>query len=183
VNTGDNGYQNYWNHGDTRMWNAVTWTRTNNINPTDINAANASSWTTTTDVGVYTGDFSGNTQCQWQDPATGRWWLQPWCCEQATFTTDTGTQIPFVVGAAWIESLNSAREVEQHKLYFETDNLNSRGWNGTYLNAIACHEAGHTLGLTHLGGTCMTNPPDASQIGFSSDQRTHINDHYPERSG
>jgi hypothetical protein len=70
---------------------------------------------------------------------------------------------------------NGQRECGQHRVYFDSDAL---GGSAQYLHALACHETGHTLGLTHTGGTCMVSPVDASQIGFSADQRTHINDWY-----
>lgn len=184
VNVTDNDSQSYYRHGtDSRLWNEVLWTRSNNINPTDMSTSTTSVWGTTTDVGVYNADFSGDSKCAWQAP-DGTWWWQPWCCEQAKKTTD-GTLIPFLAAAAWVETLNAANEAEQHRLYFEIDNLNNNNWNQSYLRAIACHETGHTLGLLHSDGTCMVDPADSSQTGFSiyaGGQRDHINEWYPERS-
>lgn len=176
--------QNYFNvAADSRLWNQISWTRTNNIDPTDVNTSTATSWTTLTDVGVWTSDWSGNTQCNWTDPATGRVWLQPWCCEAATYTTDTRTQIPFILAAAWCETTNSAQECEQHRLYYDTDDINQNSWGTNYLRNIACHETGHTLGLTHVGGTCMAPSADPAQVGYSVDQKGHINAWFPEGSG
>lgn len=80
-----------------------------------------------------------------------------------------------LIGLAMVHGVNAQNEGRQHRLYFDSDFL---GQGTQALRALACHENGHAVGLTHVGGTCMVTPIDPGQIGFSGDQNGHINLHY-----
>lgn len=138
------------------MIDATNWSRVNNADPTDLNTVLESTLTTATDVVGYSGDFSGTT-------CLGTY---TWCCEAGSG----------IVGVVICESINSASECEQHKLYYDTDAL--VGGTTNYRRAVACHENGHTVGLAHIGGSCMNDPANEAQIGWSSTHDVvHINNH------
>lgn len=110
---------------------AMNWARVNVIDPTDVNTYN-DAHTATTDVVVFDGNFAN--YCGFS------WW---------TSSSSGGT-----VGLATCVSLSGA-SCEQHQVYMHEPFTTSVP--NDYVQALASHEAGHTLGLAHRtsGSTAM----------------------------
>lgn len=155
-----------------KLRDAVTFNRTNNVDPLVLTTTSYSSYDAFTDVVVFQGDWSGNSSCRVMGTDGLEYW-RPWCCEQV-WTDSNGNALPTLAAVAWCESRNPATECEQHRLYFDTDAFALNSWQQAYMRGMVCHEIGHTLGLHH-GDACMQDPPSGSQTGFWQDQRNHIN--------
>lgn len=158
VNATDNEGQNYF-HGhnsDPDMVWALNWNRGFNVNPTRMDTWVTTNWSTTTDVGSWVGDWTGMSGCGFN-----------W--------TDDG--VSGLIGVAWTQSTNSNGEAEQHRLYFDNDYV--AGKTGEQLRHIACHEVGHTLGLTHTdagtGGCMVNNPARTDLFGLGAHYVDHVN--------
>lgn len=126
------------------------------LNTTDIDTFGYPDWDGSLaqrDIIGYNADYSGTT------------------CGQAWFSESS----PGMVGLEFCEGLNGVN-CEQSRVYFDSDYIGISTANG--LRAIACHEVGHAIGLTHTGGTCMTDPIDEGQVWYSADQIGHINARY-----
>lgn len=134
---------------------AMDWARANVLDPTHINTY-SDSHTGTTDVVVYDGYYS--TLCGLQ------WYAGP------------GTQ--GVVGLADCQSLSGTAcesfDVFMNQYFTDVSALD-------YVQALAAHEAGHTLGLLHRtsGNTVMQQGyPKPSRFFDDHDRDLHLNVHY-----
>ncbi|WP_454131073.1 hypothetical protein [Microbacterium lacticum] len=131
---------------------AMNWARVNAIDPTDVNTYN-DAHNAQTDVVVFDGNFANYCGLSWYPNASG------------------------IVGLATCVSLSGA-SCEQHQIYLQEP------WTTTvptdYLQALASHESGHTLGLAHRssGSTSMrVGYPKASRY-YDGHDWDHLNAAY-----
>ncbi|WP_309066442.1 hypothetical protein [Microbacterium sp.] len=119
---------------------AMNWARVNVIDPTDVNTYN-DAHNAQTDVVVFDGNFA--TYC-------GLSWY-------------SSTNTSGIVGLATCVSLSGA-SCEQHQIYLHEPWTSSKP--ADFLQALASHESGHTLGLAHRssGSTSM-------QVGYPKPSR------------
>ena len=140
-----------------RNASAMDWARTNVLNPTHINTY-SDSLTSTTDVVVDDGYYT--VLC-------GLPWFHPDSSPEG------------VVGLAYCHSLTGWNACEQFRLYMNqyfTD-ISALDW----VQALAVHEAGHTLGLMHRssGNAVMQQGyPKPSRYFDDHDGDLHLNIHY-----
>lgn len=124
VNMADNRDHYFWYENVTSaVSSAVNYTRTNVYNPTVINTHNDSSNKSTTDVVVRDEDYSTYCGYSWHGSGGSLW------------------------GLTTCDSTNSASECEKHTVRYDLSYFNAAGT--TDERGLACHETGHTLGLTH----------------------------------
>jgi hypothetical protein len=112
---------------------AVEWARAQRYEPTSINTSVLSSVSSLTDVVVYDEDYS-------------------------TFCGYTWHPAGIIGGHVQCVSLAAGNRCEKHEARYDLSWMNSETVNGR--NIIACHETGHTLGLTHRNAEpgCMNHP-------------------------
>lgn len=130
------------------MTTAEDWSRSNNINPTDIETYSTSS--ASADVVVRDLDYASYCGFDW-------------------FTTGNGGTI----GLTTCDSVLPWSSCGQHTIRFSSTYANIA--TTSQRRALACHENGHAIGLTHASSstTCMTpnvaNPPttyNPTEIGW-----------------
>lgn len=156
LNRADNanhGYYYYELQSETTA--AMDWTRSNNMNPTNINTSRVG-LSNTTDVVVLDRYYSDYCGVPWIQPGSGG-----------------------VVGLVTCKSLVSGTaKCESHDLRMSnhfTDNTTRSNIRG-----LACHEDGHTVGLAHRSGTatCMPQGYPKPANAYDAHDRTAINSHY-----
>lgn len=139
---------------------AVTWNRVNNINPTQMNTALSSTYTSATDVWVgdrYYDDYCGVD-----------WYRGP---------SDPDGNGAVGMGNCFREVAGSGKRCDQHDLRLNnwfTDNTTTSNIRG-----LACHEGGHTLGLGHrpatANGSCMPQGYPKPANAYDPHDRNGIN--------
>lgn len=134
---------------------AMNWARTNVLDPTDINTY-YDTYTSITDV-VVMDNYWTSADCGFS------WWTNP--------------VAGGVVGAAVCKSL-SGSSCEQFWLYMNqywTD-ASANDW----VQAMAAHEAGHTIGLLHRtsGTTVMQSGYPKPSRYFDTHDTNHVNSNY-----
>ncbi len=162
VNSADSISHGVW-HSSTlssAMASATSWARTNVIDPTDINTFTVTSVAVDTDGTVY--DQDDTTFCGYSWHGSGGL---------------------VVLGRAMCVSLatNPANACEKHEVRFDESYTGPA--TTTQRRHIACHEMGHTLGLTHPpqnSGSCMYADPNSTTLTFSAADITNINLFYNE---
>jgi predicted Zn-dependent protease len=135
----------------TIMSSASSWSRANNYDPTDIDTVTESTSASTTDVVLQDADYAG-AYCG-----------DVWCCEQ-------GSRVGWLA-YTYCTSQNTAAECERHDIRFDTDFTMTT--TTTNQRAVACHEIGHSVGLTHMDGWCMQVFP--ANTSLSQHDRDHLN--------
>lgn len=134
---------------------AVSWSRKNNLDPTVVNTYNESNGlNNSTDVVVHDEDYEG-TIC-------GTTW-------QSDPNTIQGTR-----GAARCWYLTSAGKCDQYYVEFDLDYMGPRSAEAEA--KLACHELGHTLGLTHrtMDTSCMQSGATTANRWFDDHDRGHL---------
>lgn len=106
----------------THMQTATNWTIGNNINPTDLNAFEVSTYNSYTDVLVF--DAANYEVCGLPSYPTGDW-----------------------IGFTLCGTLASNGQCQQHRVYYE--NTFSASASEGQRRSLTCHEQGHALGLNH----------------------------------
>jgi hypothetical protein len=96
------------------------------------------------------------------------------------------------------DSTSDVHDCDHFHVGYHSDRLNELGWNvdttqnRTRLHALACHESGHTVGLTHGGDAgsimanddpalrCMRTPLVETDTGVGTHNADHLNNssHY-----
>lgn len=122
----------YYSSLTSAMSAATTWSRTNNVDPTNMQSVLLSTPTATTDVVVYDEDYTNFCGYTWNGSG--------------------GT----VVGLVSCVSLTTANTCEKHEMRFDTSFTGST--SQATQRVLACHETGHTIGLTHRSGSCIATP-------------------------
>ena len=145
VNMADGG-THYFNYVslNSAVQSAVAWSRTYNYDPTDVNTGYDSTIDSTTDVIVRNQDYTTYCGFDWHSPTSG------------------GT-----IGLATCDSLSGLR-CEQHTVRFDLSYFNAASQPNE--RGVACHEIGHTLGLTHRDA-------DNGCMKTSAPQNTYLTDH------
>lgn len=133
---------------------AMTWTRLNNMDPTDINTTLMSSENSQTDVIVV--DNYMTTEC-------GKAW----------FSQGGG-----VLASTSCHSIVSTWACDQHFVRVDLGAMDSITINGQ--RQLACHENGHTVGLTHSDATatCMYGGYPLLSMYYNSTDIAAINANY-----
>jgi matrixin len=148
VNAADgNPHAFYYLDVTSNVRSAVEWVRVNAVEPTDVNTVVETSVNYRTDNVIYDAYYS--TFCGFD-------WTQ-------------------VIGLTTCVSLASNNRCEKHEVRFDLNDMD--GFTAFQRQTIACHEIGHTLGLTHRTETdgCMTNPANFASRVYSSHDKAHIN--------
>ena len=146
VNKADNKDHSFFYENLTEPVDAAqTYTRTKVYDPTVIATRRSSRLTDTTDVVV--GDRDYDDYCGY-----------PW--------HPSG-----VVGLTTCNSLNAADECEKHSIRYDISYFDSASTSDR--RGAACHETGHSLGLTHRGGGCMSGVGPVPTT-LSSHDETHL---------
>lgn len=152
LNMADNGDHTYYYSDLTvAMSAAVTWTRFNNLNPTDMNSSGTTSPTSNTDVIVYDNNYTDYCGYTWNGPGSG------------------------VVGLVQCVSTTSNSRCQKHEMRFDTSYTS--GASTTNQRSLACHENGHTIGLAHYSSGCMTQSISGSTT-YTQHDINHINAAY-----
>lgn len=141
----------YYSNLTAAMTAATTWSRINNVNPTDMTTVLMSSESSATDVVVYDTNYTSYCGYTWHTPGEGG-----------------------VIGLATCVSVNRVGECEKHEMRFDTSYTADASL--TNRRSLACHETGHTLGIGH-STECLATPLSGSTI-FSSHDIAHINANY-----
>lgn len=131
LNMADNYEHTYYYSGLTSAVSAaLDWTRTNNLDPTEMTSVTVSSVTAATDVVAYDADYT--TYCGY------------------TWNGSGGSTIGLVTCVSL-----SGSTCEKHELRFDTSYTS--GATVTNRRSLACHENGHTVGLAHRASSdsCM----------------------------
>ncbi len=133
----------------------MDWARTNVLDPTHINTY-SDAHTSTTDVVLYDGYYSALCGFTWFSPTSG------------------GT-----VGLAACQSLSWGDTCEQFNVYMNKYFTDISPLDS--VQALAAHEAGHTLGLMHRSGNTVMQQgyPKPSRFFDDHDRNEHLNVHYP----
>lgn len=78
-----------------------------------------------------------------------------------------------ILGLTTCVSINTAYECEKHEVRFDTSDYSALGSTGREHNA--CHELGHSLGLTHSGesSSCMM-PGQYSVTTYTNHDKAHL---------
>jgi hypothetical protein len=146
----------------TYMWDAVAWSLTNRVSPTDINVlAERSVEGSTTDVVYREGSYSG-TFCN------STWW------------GDGGTLTGITVCQSVVPSTNKC---EKFVIYIDRRWDNAQGTGTTGLarrRNIVTHETGHSLGLRHPPtGTASVMADWTANPTYSTHDVGMVADAYP----
>lgn len=133
---------------------AANGARINDLNPTNINTFMDDVLTSQTDVEVQDADYTG-AWCggQWLEPAYPNGWI----------------------GFAYCRALSGSK-CQQFVVYFDTDYMGPS--TAAQELALACHEFGHTVGLTHATATqggCMQTGPHSITNYSNHDRDSHLN--------
>jgi hypothetical protein len=133
---------------------AENYIRNNIYDPTDINTLDDSSETASTDAIVRDEDYT--TYCGYTWHGAG------------------GTT---VWGLTTCNSLNGANECESHVIRYDNSYFNVATAGGK--RGLACHETGHSLGLTHrdTGAMCM-QASGTYPVGLTTHDVDHLNNNY-----
>ncbi len=138
---------------NSAVQSAVAWTRTYNYDPTDVNTGYDSTLDSATDVIVRNQDYTTYCGFTWHTPTS-----------------------PGTIGLATCDSL-SGLKCEQHTVRFDISYFNAA--NQSNERGLACHEIGHTLGLTHRdadNGCMKTNAPQNTYL--TDHDKAHLNTYY-----
>lgn len=115
---------------EANVQNQQDWTRTNNYDPTVVNTFNDSSENATTDAIIRDQDYTTYCGYTWHGSVGG------------------------LVGLTTCNSLNGVNECESHVIRYDNSYFNVASLSDR--RGAACHETGHSLGLTHRDdGNCM----------------------------
>jgi hypothetical protein len=131
---------------------AVDWAMYNRFNPTRHDVSKLSSVTTNTDIVAYDQDYTSYCFIAWHPESS-------------------------VIGMTTCVSLVSNGACEKHEVRFDLSWMNTVDQN--WKNIIACHEAGHAVGLAHRGsatsenGCMVSGMPHAGELTLHD--VTHIN--------
>jgi hypothetical protein len=132
------------------MHDAVTYARNQVYDPTNLNTFIDSTYSSTTDVNVTQGRYTGSI------------------CGVAWST---------LAGYTQCVSTNSADECEQHHIFFNTNNTDN--FIEGERKDLACHEIGHSVLLKHRDKVgCMSSSTIVYHIDLSGHDRVHINNHF-----
>jgi long-subunit fatty acid transport protein len=158
TNSADSAAHGYWylSSLSAAMATATNSARANYVDPTDITTFNAPSLASDTDVVVTDQDYTDFCGKAWHGSGG------------------------VVIGQAMCVSLavNPANACEKHEVRYDESYVASA--SGLQRISMACHENGHTLGLTHPpnnDGSCMWFMA-SSQGGYSVADITNINLYY-----
>lgn len=161
LNVADNATHGfYYGNLTGKVADAVTHSRLNNLNPTDIDTVREYTVDDATDVKVYDAYYDSGY------------------CGMASYSAST---LDGWIGVTTCDSLNSAGECEQHAVRFDLDF--SETHSTTKMQELACHELGHTVGLLHFPPgstepTCMVQWFPKPNDDYSSTERGEINAQY-----
>lgn len=145
--------------------NAMDWTRSNNMNPTNMNTSKVSQLAGGTDVRVEDDNYTN---------FCGAVWLS---------TDSPNSGAVGLVTCATLES--NGDKCKQHVLRMNTYFTNNTTTANT--RGLACHENGHTVGLMHrsqfdvdgeLVFTCMHQQYPKNANAYDSHDVAVINNHY-----
>lgn len=159
VVTNNANYYAQYSNLSSAVTSAVTSTLNNDYAPTDLSIFYTTS-STVADV-VYK-DFNLTTECGFNFDAPGGPGAYTRCIRLLDF------------------------ECDLHGVWFDDDDVDGGG--ATYRAYITCHEAGHTVGLSHktepyTGSSCMKFDYVPGNSDLTSHDEAHINAWYPENSG
>jgi hypothetical protein len=159
-NSADSANHGFWyNSGlSSAMAGATNWSRTYNYDGTDVNTFNVTALAFDTDVVVYDQDYT--TYC-------GKVWHYP--------------GVPGTVGMAECKSLatNPANACEKFEVRFDESAALAPSTPEAWRRSLACHELGHTLGLTHENTDSCINPDiSETRYGLTAANVSWINSHY-----
>ncbi|KRE60147.1 matrixin family metalloprotease [Nostocoides sp. Soil756] len=122
VNMADGGTHNFnYVSLNSAVQSAVAWSRTYNYDSTDVNTGYDSTLDPTTDVIVRNQDYTTYCGFSWHPGST--------------------------VGLTTCDSLSGGFKCESHTVRFDISYFNAA--NQSQERGLACHEIGHSLGLTH----------------------------------
>ena len=139
------------------MREAANWARHHDLDPTQIDTSMVGDYGNGVDVVVYQDDYNnGSFPCGYDwHPSSGR----------------------DLIGLTLCESI-SYGECGQHLVYFDTSWTAGAGtWSR---QALACHEFGHTVSLTHYDPQCMNQDMPTGYIYpyYTNHENYLINSHY-----
>jgi len=133
--------------------NAIAWVRTNVIGPTVITNTTDTTPDSLTDVVVRDRYYVDHCGFEWYPKGEN------------------------TIGLVECDSLSPSGRCEQHSL--RLSNVWGDDQSTQNRTALACHEAGHTLGLAHrnVAGSCMQTPL-VTTLNFSTHDIDHITANY-----
>lgn len=160
VNMQDNSTMTYYRSAlTTKMYNAVADTLNNDVLPTDVSLSpELAGHTDIADVVYYDADYNSLCGYDWHPDDSG----------------DPDSN--WIGGLYECISLAGVRCEHSH-VYFDTSAMDPL--NSDAATTWACHETGHTLGLTHRDeGGCMPAIVPANAHFFTTHDKSHINTAY-----
>lgn len=92
-------------------------------------------------------------------------------CTAATGVTwELAPNMPGIVGYEWCWQWNLEDECTQASVHLDSADLTTASFRAS----AACHELGHTLGLTHGSAGCMRNPVPTNSTTYSAHHVAHV---------
>jgi hypothetical protein len=136
------------------MTSAQDYVRSNAIDPTDLASSSAGSLTSTTDIIVRDLDYATYCGYDW-------------------FTSSSGG----VTGLSTCDALTGSK-CKQHSIRYSTNYVNIA--STTQRRGLACHETGHSIGLSHASSdaSCMKPEDSTPATGYNSTEVGWINAAY-----